>query len=81
LKREDIPADYPAPIENGLNEAGVKMVQRRDPPQLPAWFMQSVDLTMKLMQQIAGGAGFDAGPEVSWPDERPYGRADASGDY
>ena len=55
LKREDIPADYPAPIENGLNEAGVKMVQRRDPPQLPAWFMQSVDLTMKLMREIAGG--------------------------
>ena len=56
LKREDIPADYPAPIENGLNEAGIKMVQRRDPPQLPAWFMQSVDLTMKLMREIAGGA-------------------------
>jgi hypothetical protein len=55
LKREDIPADYPAPIENGLNEAGVKMVQRRDPPQLPAWFMQSVDLTLKLMREIAGG--------------------------
>jgi len=55
LKREDMPADYPAPIENGLNEAGVKMVQRRDPPQLPAWFMQSVDLTLKLMREIAGG--------------------------
>ena len=55
LKREDIPADYPAPIENGLNESGVKMVQRRDPPQLPAWFMQSVDLTLKLMREIAGG--------------------------
>jgi hypothetical protein len=55
LKREDIPADYPAPIENGLSESGVKMVQRRDPPQLPAWFMQSVDLTLKLMREIAGG--------------------------
>ena len=55
LKREDIPADYPAPIEHGLNEAGVKMVQRRDPPVLPAWFMQSVDLTIKLMREIAGG--------------------------
>ena len=55
LKREDIPADYPAPIENGLNESGIKMVQRRDPPQLPAWFMQSVDLPLKLMREIAGG--------------------------
>jgi len=56
LKREDVPADYPAPIENGLNEAGVKMVQRRDPPQLPGWFMQSIDLTIKLLREISGGA-------------------------
>jgi len=55
VKREDIPADYPAPIEGGLTESGVKMVQRRDPPNLPAWFMQSVDLTLKLMREIAGG--------------------------
>tara|TARA_R100001086_G_scaffold199110_1_gene115377 strand:- start:83 stop:2284 length:2202 start_codon:yes stop_codon:yes gene_type:complete len=55
VKSEDIPADYPAPIEGGLNEAGVKMVQRRDPPNLPAWFMQSVDLVLKLMREIAGG--------------------------
>jgi hypothetical protein len=55
LKREDIPVDYPAPIENGLNEQGTKMVQRRDPPQLPGWFMQSIDLTIKLMREIAGG--------------------------
>jgi hypothetical protein len=55
VKREDIPADYPAPIEGGLNEAGVKMVQRRDPPNLPAWFMQSLDLVLKLMREIAGG--------------------------
>jgi hypothetical protein len=55
LKREDVPADYPAPIEGGLTDTGIKMVQRRDPPQLPAWFMQSVDLTLKLMREIAGG--------------------------
>ena len=55
LKREDVPADYPAPIENGLNEAGVKMVQRRDPPQLPGWCRQSVDLTSKLLREISGG--------------------------
>jgi hypothetical protein len=55
VKREDIPSDYPAPIEGGLSETGVKMVQRRDPPNLPAWFMQSVDLTIKLMREIAGG--------------------------
>ena len=55
IKREDIPADYPAPIENGLNDQGVKMIQRRDPPQLPQWYMPSIDLTVKLMREIAGG--------------------------
>ena len=55
LKREDIPPDYPAPIENGLNEQGVKMIQRRDPPQLPAWYMPSIDLVVNLMREIAGG--------------------------
>ena len=55
LKREDIAADYPAPIENGLNEQGAKMVQRRDPPDLPSWFMQSIDLTLKLLREGAGG--------------------------
>jgi hypothetical protein len=55
LKREDIPSDYPAPIEHGLNEAGVKMVQRRDPPNLPTWFMQSIELTLKLLREVAGG--------------------------
>ena len=55
IKREDIPADYPAPIENGLNDQGVKMIQRRDPPQLPTWYMPSIDLTVKLMREIAGG--------------------------
>ena len=55
LKREDMPSDYPAPIENGLTEQGVKMVQRRDPPDLPSWFMQSIDLTMKLLREVAGG--------------------------
>jgi hypothetical protein len=55
LKREDIAADYPAPIENGLNEQGAKMVQRRDPPDLPTWFMQSIDLTLKLLREVAGG--------------------------
>ena len=55
IKREDIPADYPAPIENGLNDQGVKMIQRRDPPQLPSWYMPTIDLVVKLMREIAGG--------------------------
>jgi hypothetical protein len=31
------------------------MVQRRDPPDLPTWFMQSIDLTLKLLREVAGG--------------------------
>ena len=31
------------------------MVQRRDPPDLPSWFMQSIELTMKLLREVAGG--------------------------
>jgi hypothetical protein len=55
LKHEDVAADYPAPIEGGLTDGGVKMVQRRDPPQLPTWYMPSIDLILKLMREIAGG--------------------------
>tara|TARA_R110000824_G_scaffold140651_10_gene306820 strand:+ start:1876 stop:4128 length:2253 start_codon:yes stop_codon:yes gene_type:complete len=67
LKREDIPSDYPGPIENGLTDNGTKMVQRRDPPQLPAWFMQSVELTLKLMREIAGGV--DLFSEAKFPGQ------------
>ena len=55
LKPSDIPSDYPAPVENALTDQGVKLVQRRDPPQFPGWFMQSMDLVVKLMREMAGG--------------------------
>ena len=55
LSKEQIPPDFPTPIEGGLNEQGIKMVQRRDPPQLPSWFLHSIDLSIKLLRDIAGG--------------------------
>lgn len=55
LAPDDIPADYAAPIERGLSDQGVPMVQHKEPPQLPAWFMQSIDLTIKLLKELAGG--------------------------
>ena len=55
LKPSDVPADYPAPIENAVTDTGVKLVQRREPPQFPGWFMQSMDLVVKLMREMAGG--------------------------
>lgn len=55
ISPDDVPADYAAPIERGLNEQGIPMVQHKEPPQLPAWFMQSIDLTIKLLKELAGG--------------------------
>lgn len=55
LTEADIPADKPGVVVKGLNESGQPMAVRMGGPQLPSWFMQSVDLTMKLFQQIAGG--------------------------
>lgn len=62
LRADNIPPDYPSPIENALTAEGIKLVQRRDPPQLPTWFLNSIELTVKLMREIAGGADlFDEG--------------------
>lgn len=55
ISEHDIPADWPGLIRNGVNEEGVPMVARLAGPQLPNWFMQSIDLTLKLMDDIAGG--------------------------
>lgn len=56
LKAADIPADFPGTVENAIGESGQPMVQRLQPPQLPAWFMQSLELVIKSFNDIAGGA-------------------------
>lgn len=55
LTEHDIPADYPGLIKNGMSDQGVPLVARLAGPALPGWFMQSLDLTLKLMDDIAGG--------------------------
>lgn len=55
LTEHSIPADYPGMVVNGLNEVGQPMVARLPGPELPGWFMASIDLTLKLMDDIAGG--------------------------
>lgn len=52
----DIPADFPGVIPNGLNEDGSPRVSRMMPPELPAWFMPSIELVIKSFNDIAGGA-------------------------
>ncbi len=53
---DEIPADFPGTIKNGLNDQGVQLVQRLAPPEMPAWFMQSLDLVIKVFNDVAGSA-------------------------
>lgn len=56
IKASDITPDTPDPIENAVNEAGIAMIHRLAPPELPAWHMQSLDVTVKMFNDVAGGA-------------------------
>lgn len=56
LKRDDIPTDFPGAVENGLADNGTPRAARAQGAQFPGWFMQSIDLTIKLMNDLAGGA-------------------------
>ncbi len=52
----DIPIDKPGMVPKGLTEGGMPNVQRLPPPQLPNWFMNSLELTIQLFNDVAGGA-------------------------
>ena len=56
LKASDIPADFPGVIENGIGEGGVPNVARTAPPEIPAWFLQSIEMAVKMFNDAAGGA-------------------------
>lgn len=56
IKADQIPADFPGVIEGGLNEAGVPMVQRTPPPEFPTWFLESINIAVKMFNDAAGGA-------------------------
>ena len=56
LKMSDIPADFPGGVENGLTAEGIPMVQRATPPELPTWFLPSLELAVKMFNDAAGGA-------------------------
>ncbi len=51
---DDIPADFPGSIKNGLNDQGVPMVARLEPPQIPTWFLQSIETVVKMFNDAAG---------------------------
>src|SRR5574341_14564 len=54
LHKENIPADKPGPIEGGLSDQGQPMVARLGAPQLPQWFMETVQLAQSAQDKIAG---------------------------
>lgn len=56
LSASDIPADSPGAIPNGLLENGTPAVQRVPPPEIPPWFLQSIDMAVKMFNDAAGGA-------------------------
>ena len=56
LTEKDINADRPGVIPKALAENGMPLVQRLAPPELPNFFMESISLTVKLFNDIAGGS-------------------------
>lgn len=55
LTEDDIPADYPGVVKGGVNETGVPWVQRLAGPDLPSWFLNSIETVTKMFNDIAGG--------------------------
>lgn len=56
LTEKDIPTDRPGVVPGGVGEAGNPLVARLGPPIMPQWFMESINLTVKLFNDIAGGS-------------------------
>lgn len=56
LTEADIPSDYPGVVLNSVSESGVPLVQRVPPPEIPAWFLQSIEMAVKMFNDAAGGA-------------------------
>lgn len=55
LTEADIPADFPGVIKNGLNENGEPNVGRLPGPELPMWFLPSIQLAVSMFNDAAGG--------------------------
>jgi len=55
VKRSDVPADHPGPIEGVLDENGVPLVARLGPPEMPVWFLESIKMVLQAANEIAGG--------------------------
>lgn len=67
LKASDISPDKPGAIEGAVADNGIPLVQRLGPPEIPNWFMNSIESSLKLFNDIAGGA--DLMEETRFPGQ------------
>ena len=56
LDPKDIPTDFPGAVKHGINDQGIPNVQRLDAPNMPSWFLNSLEMVVKLFNDMAGGA-------------------------
>lgn len=54
LGKDDIPADIPGVVEDGLTEDGTPKVQALQRGQLPAWFMESIKSVVDFLNNVGG---------------------------
>lgn len=67
VSAKDITPDSPQVIEHAISETGTPLVVRLGPSSLPTFFLDGIDLDIKLFQQIAGGS--DLFQENSFPGQ------------
>lgn len=56
LKSADVPTDFPGSVENGLSDQGTPRALRAPGATMPPTFMPSIDLVVKLLNDMAGGS-------------------------
>jgi hypothetical protein len=56
ISRDSITPDAPEAVENAVNEQGQPLIHRLEGPQLPGWFMKSIEMSIQMINDLAGGA-------------------------
>lgn len=55
INKTDVAADRGGFVANGMSEAGVPLIGRVPPPEIPSWFLNSIELGIKMFNDAAGG--------------------------
>ena len=56
LSPVDIPADFPGFVKGGVNEQGLPLVQRLPGPDIGNFFLPSIEMVARFLNDIAGGS-------------------------